>query len=470
MTREDLPIDGSLAVRRPEVAAVLDAESGLEYPVAQVIGSDIDRLIQLRMAVKTSIQQDRAKYLCSECFVPVHLCSLRVTRRFFFRHTIEDGRCSAITRGELPQAEIDARKYNGAKESFQHRQMKQWLVESLHASGRFTDIAQEQRWTGPVTGAWRKPDVSARYGDLRIAFEVQLSTTYLDVIAERRSFYLKEGGLVFWVFARFDDEGRRLTLDDVFYNNNQNAFVVSEATRDASRSTGELILDCIWAEPDSGNAAPKLRREPVSFDQLTLDPDKQQAFFFDYAGANSQQIAAKAAERASWPEKFECWWLEVANRHASLYDQEDEVRSFPQCVPRDWTGGCMMTLTPLRFYGQEMRLPVAMLDCFYSAKHARPIGLNRKHFIEVAHYLAESYPDYLLWFRRALKVYGRAPLLKEQDKTGNWAKRARAYLQNMSIDPEKYAADQKHQLLFEFLFPELCPLPLEVEATTRGRS
>lgn len=215
---------------------------------------------------------------------------------------------------------------------------------------------------------------------------------------------------------------------------------------------------------------PKLRRQSVSFDQLTLAPDKQQAFFFDYSGAKRQQIVEKEAERASWPVRFECWWLEVANRHVSLYDQEDEVRSFPQCVPRDWNDGGMMTLTPLRFYGKEMRLPVAMLDCFYSAKHARPIGLNRKHFIEVAHYLAESYPEYLLWFRRALKVYERAPLLREQDKKRNWAKRVRGYLQNMSIDPDKYAADQKHQLLFEFLFPELCPLPSEIEVRSRKRS
>ena len=136
------------------------------------------------------------------------------------------------------------------------------------------------------------------------------------------------------------------------------------------------------------------------------------------------------------------------------------MHDFPNCVPRDWDDWGMVSLTPLRFYGEELRLPVSMLDCFYSAKLGRPIGINRKHFIEVAHYLAESYPHYLLWFRRALKVYDRAALLKEQDKKGNWAKRVRAYVQDMREDPEKYAADQQHQLLFEFLFPELLPLPL----------
>lgn len=150
----------------------------------------------------------------------------------------------------------------------------------------------------------------------------------------------------------------------------------------------------------------------------------------------------------------------MASKHASLYDQEDEVWDFPKCVSRDWDDWGMLSLTPLRFYVEGKRLPVAMLDCFYSAKHGRPIGLKRKQFIEVAHYLAESYPRYLLWFRRALKVYDRASLLQAQDKSGNWAKRVKAYVKDMRDDPERYAADQVHQLLFEFLFPELLPLPL----------
>ena len=439
---------------------VLESATGRELPVAHVIGSDFAQLMQLRLEVKISNQEDRAKYLCPECFVPLSLVCRKEARRFFFKHTVEDGRCSAVTRGELTQEEINARKYNGAKESVLHRQMKQWLVESLYASGKFTNIAQEARWTGSVTGAWRKPDVSAKYGELKIAFEVQLSTTFLDVIAERRRFYLQEDGLLFWIFARFDDDGRRLTLEDVFYNNNQNAFIVSASTRDASRDADDLLLDCVWSEPRNPKTNPQLQRRRVSFTELTLSPEKQQAFYFDYAASSAERDAKEAANRASWPTQFEVWWLEVAGRHSSLYEQEDEVSNFPECAPTSWNDQPMLTETSLRFYGPEMRLPVAMLDCFYSAKHGRPIGLKRKQFIEVAHYLAESYPHYLLWFRRALRVYERAPLLKAQDRSGNWSKRVKAYVQDMRVDPDKYGADQKHQLLFEFLFPELVPLPL----------
>jgi hypothetical protein len=456
-------VDGSLArslaVVRPEIASVLDSLTGREQPVSEVLGHDYERLMQLRLEVKSSIHEGMPRYLCAECFTSVYICRRRESRRFFFRHSKEDGRCSAITRGELSQEQINARKYNGAKESHLHQQMKRWLVESLQASGLFTDVHEEKRWSGSITGEWRKPDVVANLRGLNIAFEVQLSTTFLDVIAERRLFYLKEGGLLFWVFAAFDDDARRLTLDDVFYNNNQNAFIVSQDTRDCSVAERDFFLDCVWTEPLSALAEPKLSRKRVSFGDLTLDRGGQRAFYFDCESARSQMEADDAADRATWPSQFEEWFLEIAGRYTSLYDQEDALASFPAGVPVHWGDGEMLTDTPLRFYGGERRLPVAMLDAFYSAKHGRAVGINRKHFIEVAHYVAASYPHYLLWFRKALEVYRRGSLLKEQDRSGSWAKRVKAYRQEMEIDPDKYAADQSHQLLFEFLFPELMPLP-----------
>src|SRR3954471_12346466 len=142
MRRDELLPAETFAVVDPEIPVVLEAATGKELPIAKVIGADFDRLMQLRMDVATSNQEDRAMYLCPECFVPLALLCRKEHRRFWFKHNLEDGRCSAVTRGELSQEEINARKYNGAKESFLHRQMKQWLVESLHASGSFTDIAQ----------------------------------------------------------------------------------------------------------------------------------------------------------------------------------------------------------------------------------------------------------------------------------------------------------------------------------------
>jgi len=450
----------NLGVDNPAIPSVFDTERGEEIHTGQLLCADEADVMRLRFEIKKWIQNDRARYLCPECFVPLSLVSRKETRRFFFRHLIEDGRCSAITRGELSQADINARKYNGAKESYLHREMKQWLVDSLGANGRFTSVAQEARWTGPITGAWRKPDVSAMYGDLKIAFEVQLSTTFLDVIAERWRFYQREGGLLFWVFARFDDDGRRLTQDDVFFNNNQNAFIVSKATRDASISIGEFLLDCAWSEPDLARATPRIYRARVPFSQLTLDLVQQQAYYFDYRGKKAQLEAEYEQERQSWPTQFEQWWLEIADQQTSQYDQEDALRDFPSNAPRYWSDWGMLDESPLRNYGRDKRLPVAMLNAFYSAKHGRPVGIRRRLFIEVAHYLAESYPEYLRWFRRALETYKRGELLKQQDVSGKWKARRIAYQPLLNAHDKKYEPDARHHELFSWLFPELKPLPL----------
>ncbi|MDH8399264.1 hypothetical protein QIG82_27740, partial [Klebsiella pneumoniae] len=71
------------------------------------------------------------------------------------------------------------------------------LIErSLSADVSFApeSIVQETRWratSDPKT--WRQPDVQAAREGQRFAFEVQLSTTFLGVVVERRIFYREEG-------------------------------------------------------------------------------------------------------------------------------------------------------------------------------------------------------------------------------------------------------------------------------------
>lgn len=438
---------------------MLDTQTGEHLPVHRVIGENYEDVIQKRLAIKTFIKQSAPRYLCGTCYVPVYLCCRHDQRRFFFKHTVENGSCPAITRGHLSQLEINARKYNGAKESALHRDMKQWLVESLVSSGKFTDIAPEKRWTGPITGEFRRPDVCATWQGLKIAFEVQLSTTFLDVIAERRLFYLQQGGLLFWVFARFDADQRRLTQDDVFFNNNRNAFIVSSSTRDASVAAGDFLLDCLWANPTAAGETASLQRKRISFSELTLEPQTQRAFYFNFDQEALRQVTQPESERCGLAADFEDWWLRIARENPSQYDQERVVDGFPENRPQSWeVPGPVAKFLPSSYWIGE-RLPVALLNVLYSAKHGRPVGLKRNLFIEVAHYAVEAHPTYLPWFRKAFSVYNRGELLQQQDKTGKWRHRVAAYKKEMKALPELYAPDRRHQELIELLFPELTPLP-----------
>ena len=188
----------SLAVERPEIPEVLNLETGEYSTLQQVVSTDFSDVIQLRAEIKLAQLRGEPLFVCSECSVPVNLLMHPTSRCFYFKHTLEDGRCSAVTRGNLTQEEINARKYNGAKESRLHQRMKQLLVSSLQADSRFHKIETEERWTDTTNGQWRKPDVRAIYTDdqgmrIPVVFEVQLSTTFLDVIVERREFYLRNG-------------------------------------------------------------------------------------------------------------------------------------------------------------------------------------------------------------------------------------------------------------------------------------
>ena len=211
---------------RLEISEVMDCRTGQFFDARVVIGNDRERFFILRNEIVAGIHKDQPLYRCAICHVPVKLIA-PFDKGAHFRHEIEDGRCPAQTRGQLNEKEIRAIKYNGAKESEPHKAMKAWLASSLHADSNFTSVNTEARWNNHDRSAWRQPDVQAIYKNVQVAFEIQLSTTFLDVIVERREFYRKEGGLLFWVFKDFPTENRRMTLEDVFYNNNRNAFIVS---------------------------------------------------------------------------------------------------------------------------------------------------------------------------------------------------------------------------------------------------
>lgn len=438
---------GSLAVERPEIPEVLNLETGEYVTLNQVVGQDFSEVIRLRAEIKRAQLRGEPLFVCAECGVPVSLLMHPSSRSFYFKHTLEDGRCSGVTRGSLSHEEISARKYNGAKESRLHKRMKHLLVKSLEADSSFASIETEERWSDTLSGQWRQPDVRAVYSApwgarIPVVFEVQLSTTFLDVIVERRDFYLRNGALLFWVFAEFPDVGRRLTQDDVFYNNNQNAFVVSEETKTASDELSELCMTCVWSEPGVGSTEGTLRRKTVSFQELTLDVPGQRAYYFDFENARSELRKAATLNLANLREEFELAWTAPERTSSDL----------AKLWKRLYAGVAKCGIRLRNYSGPP---PTALIDALYSAKHGEVVGWRYKKFIEVAHRIATGHPSFLPIFRRALQVYMRGPQLEAEDRSRRWAERVKIYRTAMKRGDSKYAEDVQHDETLIILFPEL---------------
>lgn len=293
-----------------------------------------------------------------------------------------------------------------------------------------------------------RPDVQASFGDQRIAFEVQLSTTFIRVIAERREFYLREGGMLIWLFQHFTEHDTRLTQDDVFYNNNRNAFQANEETLAASRATGRLHLECCWSAPARQNNEILLtqHRKIVSIDELTLDVERQRIFYFDFdqemakASVTPQQASATQLRR-----DFEAFWLSKpeANTQETLSKWYAFRRRFNE-------HGIQLS----QYFGGDGT--ETLLNNLYSAKHGKVVGRSFKKFIEVAHRVAGGYKGHLWAFGLLLAAHNRVDQLwAEDENSGKWAAKRETFRPKIEAGDAAYRPDPKTSQLVSFLFPEI---------------
>lgn len=63
-------------------------------------------------------------------------------------------------------------------------------------------------------------------------FELQISTTFIQVIVDRENFYKENNTYIMWIFLEFDCE--QFTQLDISYANKSNTFVFDEEARNLS--------------------------------------------------------------------------------------------------------------------------------------------------------------------------------------------------------------------------------------------
>lgn len=325
------------------------------------------------------------------------------------------------------------------------------VIASLGADPKFSSrpIEEETRWKGMVNPkSWRKPDVKAWYGDTPIAFEVQLSTTFLNVVVEREKFYLNEKGLIFWIFRQIDLLDPRLFQQDLFYNNNSNIFVVDAETVDKSMVEKRFVVRCFYHVPTNSDSAIRntWKSETVGFDQLKLDIQKQQAYLFDYQTAyQAAVLCQKETRKEDLREAFEQFWFELdkaSQRFAEVLDAK--------------YAGLYRELKEL-----DVEIPDSHHDRRYqntiyillSAKYGKVIGFNYEQLIQVAHLAYDRYKKILWYFGMVLNFFGHKQVLDLEDKTGKWKNRTAEIRSRMKEKDPEYLRDPLYETIFKFLFP-----------------
>lgn len=443
----------SRLVQSPQITQLIDDETGRQLSAYDLVGSDQIVVQRLYMRLHLSRASGEERILCALCGVPVYLCGMPDRERYFFKHFQEDGSCPAVTRGNLSEEQINALRYQGQRESRRHIRLKMLLAESIRADPAFSEPVIEGTWKGKSGKEYRRPDVRSSFNhQLVVAFEVQLSTTFGRVMAERELFYKRNGGLLVWIFGEFEFEQDRLIMQVVFANNNRNAFIVNEATRDASLQAGALILECRWLQPSLHDASLSWtpHRRLVRFDELTFDQDGQRAFYVDTDAIQSQLEAE--LEGPPIAAVLEDFWLG--------YESFDG-RSCPDAptLNRDWAGlqrRCMSKGVLL-----PSRRDVAfrnLIRILYLAKLGCSVGWHYPEFWGAAHRVHDAHKPLLWIFISALRHYGRLSGLEAMDHHGKWAWKMNDWKDGIATRDPQFEEDHCFDDVIGIAFPEISHL------------
>jgi hypothetical protein len=408
------------AVVDPRIPELIDAKTG-EFLDAHELAArafeDIPWRHRTRLSLIEAQHAQQPMWVCAACGVMVRLASSR-RKNFFFRHVIEDGRCLFVTRKGLPQ-DIRAAKYDAAKESHAHIEMKKMIVECLQADNRFLPetIFTETTWKSQEDPSRRRrPDVQAVYeGRFRIAFEVQLSSTLIDEAVSRRDFYLKDGGLLVWIFRNVETQNPRLYQGDILFMNSGNIFVVDDETVEASMRERRLYLKNYHLIPEADGTMIRHSWSPprlVAFDSLTLDPVKQRVILYDY-DAEEEKLRGtmhEELEKDARSHFLEFWRKsEQLQREHQIYKIADQYQDLRQYMEQH---SCPMppdSVFPLGHVAAFIYLMLSAID-------GRPVGYNFENNLALWNH-AFNYRKELVWyFAVLLSQYNQIPGIIELDR------------------------------------------------------
>ena len=487
----ELPRQRRAALAHQPFHGVLDLTTGQSLTLHQFIGEgDYGDLVERkRLALEHDLLEERVRFVCQRCHKPMVLRSLAVEKdyenRFFLKHRYRSEECGG-TKGMTHEG-ICALKYANTKESPAHKNYKALIEASLAVDPGFSETKPEAAWFGMDGVRWRKPDVQTVRSGQRIALEVQLSTTFVEVVAQRQAFYRKNFGHLIWFFRDLSIIGFRQAEDDIFCSNNRNAFLITEDTLALSIQEGRMAMECAWLEPYLvGNEIEhRSHRQVVFFDQLQFDVSDigaPRAYYFDYDTARGAIEATLEARRPPPPVLAP----PTKEPPPPIFDFESDgalrnlMESFFRGFPNHLNNQELWGTVRARFQQRGFELPehvkfdpvFPVLQAAYSAKLGRPVGCDQLYLIQLANTLFNSHKPALFVFSTMMSHYDRGRLLLERGDRQAWLDKVKQYHQAWMDGDLDFLPSHRYTTMLVFLFPEaeaaLRQAPVEYVANRRG--
>ncbi|SIT09511.1 hypothetical protein SAMN05421686_109161 [Thalassolituus maritimus] len=428
------------------ISTLINFDTGKEESAIPLIAVSEAAIFQLRRKIEERIQDNNFLYGCSECGQPVVIRSHRTPsggHTFYFKHLHDSGDCPIKTESKYTKDEVRRMKYNGAKESKPHLDLKNYIASQLRKDERFKNIKVENVIKGSGwSKRWKKPDISAEFNGKIVVFEIQLSTTFLDVIVSREVFYKNEGISIFWIFSNLDPNKARATEKDVFFNNKSNALSVDRESKEMTYSQGKLILTGHFKRQyfdfKSKIITDHWETMPVSFDIIKFDPYTYKPYFINFDENHQQTLNDKRNYEAQYFIKiFEAISLEDDPSYTSRRE-------------------CAVKLISIGLYDNDDLCPgfLKFIKALLSVRDGKIHFPNQVgKWTWLVNYVWEHHTQHWLVFLYTVNVYDRTEIVFDKHNQKLNEKRAR-FKKNWKTDP-KFEQSSKYYPLFMELLPKL---------------
>ncbi|MCW5205650.1 hypothetical protein VU08_01790 [Desulfobulbus sp. F5] len=389
-------------------------------------------LFVLRGKLKRDYKESNVEFVCEICNQPVYLVG-NIKKEHYFKHWQELGDCPIKTSGKYSQKEINRMKYNGAKESKAHIEIKEHLYKMLSVDHLCSQVNKEKVVKSiDIEGWWKKPDISLFVRDNNVVIEIQLSTTYLDVIVDRTLFYEKNETMMLWVFAEKAMQGFRFTEKDIFYNNKRNAFVITSESKKISKENGRLHLLCCYQEPSLENdiIKDKWTEQIISIEELKFDKNQFKVYYFNY---EQHLKSLKGILLDSLSKQFESFWV---NQDQS--GEEVRGRRIIDFIVKFNELGIEIKEISHKLFN--------IISALYSLKHGKVIKYRFPNLLGLTNMILEEYKDYTYIYLWAIHTFNRSEDISSAD---SFKRKVERYKE------EKPLQNKDHDNFLAILFPEL---------------
>lgn len=327
------------------IDVVLDLEDDKDVYASRFFALNESYLFKMRTELERSIFLRKPRFVCKYCGQPVRISGRKTERGFarFFSHLRDSDDCDYKTTTGRTKREIEREKYARCNEGERHKKLKQEIARLLSMTEGVSDVAIEKTIKGnhPIL-RWRRPDVYARYKGEDIVFELQLSTTFVSVIAERDMFYRQNQTHIVWIF-NFEEHAEHVDLTnmmtkDIYYNNRLNIFIFDRASQEESMQRGELVLKCNWINAEghwqyeNGNTSDDIGGKFITLSDLNFNraykpyyQDFESVYYSRFTDLKASKEDIEAQNKKEL-ELLDLLWQEEQKREEEAQRKTDDLR------------------------------------------------------------------------------------------------------------------------------------------------